>query len=157
MRFDDVAAVLDALDDAGIRYWVGGGWGVDILVGRQTREHRDLDLGVDDAEFDACLRALADLGYIRETDWLPVRVELKADGERWADVHPIQFDGAGHGRQAGLGGAHFDYPPEAFTTGTLRGRAINCLSVEQQRKFHAGYEHQDKDRHDLLQLDAVGD
>jgi lincosamide nucleotidyltransferase A/C/D/E len=157
MRFDDVAAVLDALNDAGVRYWVGGGWGVDVLVGRQTREHRDLDLGVDAAAFDACLQALDGLGYVRETDWLPVRVELKADGERWADVHPIQFDDAGHGRQAGLGGTHFDYPPAAFTTGTLRGREIRCLSVAQQRKFHAGYEHKDKDRHDLLQLDAVGD
>jgi lincosamide nucleotidyltransferase A/C/D/E len=157
MRFDDVAAVLDALDAGAVRYWVGGGWGVDILVGRQTREHRDLDLGVDDVGFDACLQRLADLGYVRETDWLPVRVELRADGECWVDVHPIRFDADGHGRQAGLGGKDFHYPPEAFTTGTLRGREIRCLSVEQQRRFRSGYEHQDKDRHDLAQLDAVGD
>jgi lincosamide nucleotidyltransferase A/C/D/E len=157
LRFDDVAAVLDALDEAGVRYAVGGGWGVDILVGRQTREHRDLDLGVDATCFDACLRALGELGYARETDGLPVHVELKADGERWADVHPIQFDAGGHGRQAGVGDTHFDYPPEAFTTGTIRGREIRCLSVAQQRTFHSGYEHQGKDRHDLAQLDAVAE
>jgi hypothetical protein len=40
----DVIAVLDALDEAAVRHWVGGGWGVAALAGRQTRSHRDLDL-----------------------------------------------------------------------------------------------------------------
>ena len=33
----DVIGVLDALDEAGVRSWVGGGWGVAALAGRQTR------------------------------------------------------------------------------------------------------------------------
>ena len=40
----DVTTVLDALDQARVRHWVGGGWGVAALTGRQTRAHRDLDL-----------------------------------------------------------------------------------------------------------------
>ncbi|MHB8274128.1 MAG: nucleotidyltransferase domain-containing protein [Dermatophilaceae bacterium] len=43
----------------------------------------------------------------------------------------------------------------AFTLGALHGRRINCLSVQQQRDFHAGYEHQAKDTHDLAQLKAL--
>jgi hypothetical protein len=43
----DVLAVRDVLSRAGCRTWVGGGWGVDALAGRQTRPHRDLDLAVD--------------------------------------------------------------------------------------------------------------
>ena len=68
MLRDDVFDVLDALDAAGVRHWVAGGWGVDALVGFQTRAHRDLDLTVDADHYDRCLASLADLGYIIETD-----------------------------------------------------------------------------------------
>lgn len=34
--------MIDQLTAAGIRVWVDGGWGVDALVGRQTRHHDDL-------------------------------------------------------------------------------------------------------------------
>jgi lincosamide nucleotidyltransferase A/C/D/E len=81
VRFEEVTRVLDGLDVARVRYWVAGGWGVAVLVGRQTRVHRDLDLAIDAAELDACLSTLRDLGCVVETDWLPVRVELKATSE----------------------------------------------------------------------------
>ena len=48
MRLADVVEILSDLRAAGCRVWVAGGWGVDALVGRQTRPHRDLDLAVDD-------------------------------------------------------------------------------------------------------------
>ena len=82
MRAEDVIEVLDTLDGAGVRHWVGGGWGVAALAGRQTREHRDLDLAVDADDLDCCLRELDQLGYAAETDWLPVRIELRAPGAR---------------------------------------------------------------------------
>ena len=153
--FEEVAHVLDALDGSLVRHWVGGGWGIDVLVGRQTREHRDLDLAVDADQMHECLRTLNGLGYATETDWLPVRIELKCPVDGWVDVHPVTFDDTGQGRQAGLDGAHFDYTSDAFTVGVLNGRQINCLSVHQQRDFHTGYEHQAKDAHDLAQLKVL--
>ena len=113
MRFEEVARVLDALDSDGVRHWVGGGWGVAVLVGRQTREHRDLDLAVDAVDLEVCLKTLELLGYRCETDWLPVRVEYSAPGLGWVDVHPVAFDDSGHGRQQDLDGGHVDYPPGA--------------------------------------------
>jgi lincosamide nucleotidyltransferase A/C/D/E len=67
----------------------------------------------------------------------------------------VAFDDSGHGRQAGLDGAHFDYPPDAFTVAVLNGRRIDCLSVQQQRDFHTGYEHQTNDTHDLDLMNAL--
>lgn len=147
--------VLDALDGAGVRNWVAGGWGVAALTGRQTRQHRDLDLAVDAEDLCPCLRELARLGYVMETDWMPVRVELRAPGSRWVDVHPVTFDADGHGRQPDLDGGHFDYPLSAFAEGELDGRRVPCLSVEQQRRFRTGYEHRPQDVHDLAELDAL--
>jgi GNAT superfamily N-acetyltransferase len=155
MRADDVIEALEVLDRAGVRYWVGGGWGVVALAGRQTREHRDLDLAVDAEDLCACLAVLGDLGYQAETDWRPVRIELAAAGARWVDVHPVTFGEDGHGHQAGLGGEHFDYMPSSFTAGSLAGRRVNCLSAEQQRQFRTGYDLRPQDLHDLAELDTV--
>lgn len=148
----EVHRVLDALDDAGCRVWVAGGWGVDALVGRQTRPHRDLDLALDATGEVAALGALAALGYVVETDWRPVRVELVAPGARWVDLHPVVFDAAGRGTQAGLDGVTFDYPVGCLVTGTIGGRAVGCLSVAQQVAFHTGYPPRAVDLADLALL-----
>ncbi len=153
----DVVRVLDVLDEAGVRHWVGGGWGVAALAGGQTREHRDLDLAVDAGDLDCCLTTLGHLGYEAETDWLPVRIELRAPGDRWVDIHPVLFDEGGHGRQAGLDGGSFDYPPDAFASGQVAGRTVPCLSARQQRRFRSGYDLRPQDVHDLAQLGALPD
>jgi hypothetical protein len=44
MTAGDVLSVLDLLRRANVEVWVGGGWGIDALVGAQTRDQRDLDL-----------------------------------------------------------------------------------------------------------------
>ena len=155
MGVADVLAVLDALERAGCRVWVGGGWGVDALAGRQTRPHRDLDLAVDAGHEAAAIGALEALGFVVETDWRPVRVELAADARRWVDLHPVVFDADGDGRQADRDGGHFDYPRDGFTTGSIGGAAVPCLSIDQQLRFHAGYPHRDHDRHDLALLREV--
>ena len=93
VTLDAVLEVLTALEDAPCRAWIAGGWGVDALAGRQTREHRDLDLAIDAADEATTLSTLSRLGYVIETDWRPVRVELAAGDSRWVDVHPVQFTG----------------------------------------------------------------
>ena len=153
----DVIRVLDALDEAEVPHWAGGGWGVDALVGSQTRPHRDLDLNIDAAHLDRCLEVLGSLGYLAETDWLPSRLELRASGDRWVDIHPVAFDHQGFGRQADLDGGFFEYPLDAFDRGMIAGRSVGCVSAGKQRLFHTGYEHRPQDIHDLAQLDALSD
>ena len=155
MGASDVLPVLDALARAGCRTWVGGGWGVDALAGRQTRAHRDLDLAVDADDEAAAIGALGVLGFGVETDWRPVRVELIAEPSRWVDLHPVVFDADGSGRQADVEGGHFEYPRGCFTVGLIGGIAVPCLSVAQQLRFHAGYEPRDNDRHDLALLHSL--
>lgn len=42
-----VLEIISALEAADLCCWVDGGWGIDALVGEQTRPHKDLDLVVD--------------------------------------------------------------------------------------------------------------
>jgi lincosamide nucleotidyltransferase A/C/D/E len=155
MDLGEVLGVLADLTEAGCSVWVAGGWGVDALVGRQTRSHRDLDVALDARNETAALRALERRGYRVETDRRPVRVELVAEGRGWVDVHPVVFDVTGHGRQADLGGGQFDYPPEAFDQGALGGVRVPCLSREQQLLFHTGYEPRAIDLLDLALIERL--
>jgi lincosamide nucleotidyltransferase A/C/D/E len=148
-----VLNVVSAL--AGCRCWVAGGWGVDALVGEQTRDHRDLDLAIDARCQADVLTALEGLGYSIETDWRPARVELAAAGSRRVDLHPVRFGPDGVGRQADLDGGHFEYPAGCFTVGRIGGEPVPCLSADQQRRFRRGYALRDADRHDLALLAAL--
>ncbi|MBG0851449.1 hypothetical protein I2W78_06210 [Streptomyces spinoverrucosus] len=155
MNIADLFDLLDILESADAPHWVAGGWGVDVLVGRQTRAHRDVDLALDAASEAATVDALEAFGYRVETEQRPTRVELAAPGQRWVDLHPVVFDAEGVGRQADLDGDFFLYPHGAFAVGTLQGRVIPCLSVSKQLAFRSGYTLRDVDRHDIALLENL--
>jgi lincosamide nucleotidyltransferase A/C/D/E len=153
MTGTDVSAVLAVLQQAGVEVWVGGGWGIDALVGAQTRPHRDLDLMHRREQEPAVIAALAEAGYVETLDWRPVRFVV-ADGDgHEIDLHPLIFTPDGSAVQASLEpGEDFDYPAACFVTGTIQDSAVPCLSAQQQVYFHQGYEPTDRDRHDMAQL-----
>lgn len=155
MNLEDVLEVLDAVRSVGCRFWLEGGWGVDALVGRQTRPHRDVDVDFDADYEDALLEVLSGMGYAIETDWRPNRVELAASGGRWVDLHPLVIDDQGNARQAALNSGWHEFPSSWFTSGTLGGVAVPCVSVEAQRVFHSGYELRPIDLLDLAELDRL--
>ncbi len=155
MQLAEVFRVLDALTEAGVAAWLEGGWGVDALIGHQTRAHRDVDVDIDVMQATVALAALRALGYEVETDWRPNRVELAAAGRGWVDLHPLLFDIDGYARQPGLNGAFYDFPASYFVTGHLAGRAVRCFSKEGQRRFHTGYDLRPIDTKDLAQLDLL--
>ena len=41
---EDVIHTYQLLETAGISVWLTGGWGIDALLGEQTRPHKDLDV-----------------------------------------------------------------------------------------------------------------
>ena len=157
MDAQEVHRILDALDGAGVGHCVAGGWGVDALVGAQTRDHRDLDLLVDSRDFDRCREVLNTMGYEPETDWLPVRLEVAAPGKRWVDLHPVVMDTAGNGVQQGLDDTTFSYPREVFTLGVVDERIVPCVTAELQLRVHQGYDLRPQDEHDLRQISGLAE
>jgi lincosamide nucleotidyltransferase A/C/D/E len=156
MTAEDVVSLLDGFEARGVAYWIAGGWGVDALLGVQTREHDDLDIAIPFDHEHAVLAALAASGFSVETDWRPVRVALKHPDGREVDVHPIRFQTDGSAWLPGLDGGRFEYPADCFAMGSIAGRGVPCVSAEQQLVFHQGYELADKDRADLRQLAEAG-
>jgi lincosamide nucleotidyltransferase A/C/D/E len=156
MNGNDVLRVLARLRPLDV--WVGGGWGIDTLIGRQTRPHRDLDLMHRHDQEPAVIAALTELDFVESLDWRPVRFVV-ADGDgREIDLHPLIFKDDGSATQASPDPAEpFVYPAECFVIGSIQGRPVPCLSAEQQVYFHQGYEPTERDRHDMgLLRDAFG-
>lgn len=156
MTQEQAVVVCRALGDGGVPFWVVGGWGIDALVGRTTRPHRDLDILIDAEAEATALAVLSRLGYAVETDWRPVRVEVGAPGAGWVDVHPVVFDATGNGVQAGLDGTVYDYPNGSFTVGRIGPLEVGCATVDLQRRAHTGYALRSQDRLDLARLDELG-
>ena len=99
MEPDDLVALLDDLDASGAAYWLDGGWGVDALLGEQTRAHADVDLVVSRADLDRVRLRLTRQGYVVLRDWLPVSLALRHADGREVDLHPIDPTPEGGGDQ----------------------------------------------------------
>lgn len=157
MDVRDALEILDLLDYAGVPWWLAGGWGVDALVGRQTRRHKDLDVVVPSDHVDAALAALRAGGFRhRKTSadgshhhvpgaLMPQRELLQDGATRTVDLHPVEL------------GTWLDTVgiTDPFTTGTIQGRAVGCLSVEAQRAAHTGFELSAEHLVDLRHLDKI--
>lgn len=154
MTAERVVDIIQRLNAASIPAWITGGWGIDALLGHQTRPHRDLDLAVDARREAETLALLVTLGYRIETDWRPIRVEV-ANGEDWVDIHPLVFQGDDSGVQAGPDNRVFTYPAADLTHGTIADARVPCISTRLQREFHSGYEPRAHDLHDLALLDTL--
>ncbi|HET6998407.1 MAG TPA: hypothetical protein VFI03_07430 [Solirubrobacterales bacterium] len=125
MRVARVIEILEALRRSEIVVCCMGGWGIDALVGKQTRKHRDLDLIVARGSWDDALRVLAGLGYqnwYEQSADVPLgdRVVLRDSAMRVVDVHPVDLDAA----------------DLSIVSGSIAGRPVLCLSAEQQFRSH---------------------
>ncbi|MFE6358451.1 nucleotidyltransferase domain-containing protein [Streptomyces sp. NPDC057806] len=156
MRAEDVLSVLALLRRAEADVWIGGGWGIDALVGEQTRGHRDLDLLHRQDQEAAVVAALRAAGFVESLNCRPIRFVVTAADGREIDLHPLVFGDDGSAVQASPEPERpFRYPASCFVTGTIEGTSVPCLSAEQQVYFHQGYEPTDRDRQDMAQLRRV--
>ena len=63
MTAEDVVAFVRLCKEHGIDIVIDGGWGVDALLGEQTRRHEDLDIAMQHADTTALRELLEARGY----------------------------------------------------------------------------------------------
>lgn len=154
VRAEQVADLQLRLRARGLDWCVLGGWGVDALAGRTTREHKDLDVVLDVVALPAVLDLLAEDGFRQVCTWpesrdlpgrhpllgdaLPSAFVLASTDGREVDVHVC--DGLDTGvvplwetdvvlTTAGLSG-----------TGVVGGVVVRCMTARLQLACHQGYE-----------------
>jgi lincosamide nucleotidyltransferase A/C/D/E len=151
MEAAEVVRLLDLLEAAGVAVWLDGGWGVDALLERQTRDHDDLDLVAELADAARLTEILEGAGYELVAGGSPKSFVLVDRDGRQVDVHPVVTDAArGGGVYVMDDGREWVYPAAGFDgSGRVAGRAVRCLSPEVQVLVHDGYELTEKDYREL--------
>jgi lincosamide nucleotidyltransferase A/C/D/E len=150
MTASDVLVVLEDLEALGVTAWVDGGWGVDALLGDQSRDHDDLDLALHRDALGEVVDLLEDQGFVVERDLRPTALALRHPDGRAVDLHPVECTEDGGGDQALPHGEQFHYG--APVTGVIGGRTVACCSVETQVATHQGYEPDLNDSEDMRRL-----
>jgi lincosamide nucleotidyltransferase A/C/D/E len=161
---DALLEVADTLEAAHVRYWFAGGWGVDALLGRQTRPHRDLDVVIDEFESNEprARQALEAIGYrhVKFDEggiWMPLRSTLDDDAGHKVELMGIDWPRLTSEMRAreGSATAPFDgHVSGVFTAGTVNGRKVPCLSAPVQRLFHTGFDLEPGGQHNVDLLDT---
>jgi lincosamide nucleotidyltransferase A/C/D/E len=151
VRSTDVVLVLTAMNEAGVDVCLDGGWGVDALVGRETRRHKDLDLLVFAADLPRAAAVLEGHGFCHRAGTSPAGVYCD-DAERRVDISGLTPDGSGGYLQKTAHGTARLAVEDVSGRGTIEGLGVRCLTASAQLRLHSGYERTDKDEHDLLLL-----
>jgi lincosamide nucleotidyltransferase A/C/D/E len=158
-------ALCRLLDSQGVRYWVVGGWGVDALLGRCTREHKDLDVLLVLSQHHRAWRLLHDNGYELAYRWeenvdvqgtpigggdQPTAYVLEDSSGRQIDVHVLD-----------------DRSPDPLplwstdrrficgaldAQGLIDGVPVHCMSAHMQLIAHEGYELPEPHQADVTRL-----
>jgi lincosamide nucleotidyltransferase A/C/D/E len=150
-----VISLYLALTAADAPVWLMGGWGVDALVGRQTRPHHDVDILVGIVDLERLRLCLIDLGFVLaytwddevrwicdDAWWSPLEqpsafVYRHPDG-REVDVHVVRHSDGGGVEM--LWNAPYAFAADGLhATGVIDGISVRCLSREMQLQAHTGY------------------
>ena len=150
----DVIDLYTTLANLGIEMWVDGGWGVDALLGEQTRPHKDLDIAMKQKDVPKLREFLETRGYkeIKLEEAKPWNFVLGDDKDHEIDVHVIVFDDKRNGLYGPVEKGIM-YPAASLTgSGAIDGHTVKCISPEWMVKFHSGYKLKDKDFKDVSAL-----
>lgn len=150
----EAAALLRALSQHGVDVCVGGGWGVDALLGEQTREHSDLDVWVEASALEGLFRVLASHDLDRIYPWpgdRPWNFVLHDGLTRRVDLH--LYENIGDAIHYGSVLDPFMLPHEALSHGgVIDGYAVRCEEASWAVSFHTGYIPRPSDHHDVTGL-----
>lgn len=154
MNAFDVVNLYNELNEQGIEVWIDGGWGVDALLGHQTRPHEDVDIVIQQKDVPLLRQVLETQGYndVPRNDTSVWNFVLGDSSDHLVDIHAVVFDN----KRNGLYGPTKEgimYPAASLTgNGTINGQSVRCMSAEYMVKFHTGYQLDENDYKDVSAL-----
>lgn len=131
MTADRLLEICTALEALGVRLFLDGGWGVDALLGKETRPHKDVDFIIDISDVEKVTKYFEDHGFkpSQEEEGFPWHFILEST-DAMADIHVVQFNETG-GASYGPKEWKAQFPAYAFRgLGKVNGTRVRCLSAE---------------------------
>ena len=154
MEAADVLNLYNALQKLGIEIWIDGGWGVDALLEKQTRPHKDLDIVIQQKDVSELRELFETQGYeeIKLEIARPHNFVLADRHGREIDVHVIVLNDQGNGIYGPVENGEM-YPADALAgLGIIGSQTVRCISARWTINFHSGYELKEKDYKDVSAL-----
>jgi lincosamide nucleotidyltransferase A/C/D/E len=146
---ETVIEIIQLLNDHQIDVILDGGWAVDALIGKQTRNHDDLDLAVFHKDVAQVRTLLEEQGYFkvpRDDSW-ECNFVLGNNQGHLVDIHSCSFDDEGKN----IFGVK--YPYESLQgCGIINGVHVRCITPGWLVEFHTGYPLDEGDFHDVSLL-----
>lgn len=163
---EDVIHLYLYLANNGFQVWLNGGWGIDALLGEQTRLHKDMDVFVLVDDVNRLCELLSRKGYSLKELWSENRWDVDSEGVktmtgfvlhdsegRELDVHAMRLDEGGTGIPAWESDDGFNLTPQDLAgQGMVGGSMVQCITAEKQLLCHMGYELPEKQVPDLKYL-----
>jgi lincosamide nucleotidyltransferase A/C/D/E len=162
---EDAIQIIHLLESNDIPVWLVGGWGIDSMLGRQTREHKDLDILLQRDDLQKAKHLLENVGYSLKEIWsennpvfdfhgnqIDTAFVLQDASSREIDLHAFHLEGGqvipdwedSEGHQ--ITKAQLDHQ------GMINGISVRCISQQLQFLFHAGYDLPDYQIQDIRLL-----
>ena len=141
-------------DELRVAVWIDGGWGVDALLGEQTRSHEDLDIIIPSADSARLVVALGqrDFHDVIDDDRCDRNFVMDHAEHGSIDFHVIELASDGNAVYQPRETAWEISALELHGQGSIAGRAVRCLSAEYQVRSHTGYTLQNTDFVDMAAL-----
>ena len=130
----EVVDLYTSLEKIGVKIWVDGGWSVDALLGKETREHSDLDIAIQYKELPKFREYMESRGYkeIERDDDKKWNFVLRNEKGYEVDVHAFHFDEQGRVIEG------IEYPDGSLTgTGSIEGVVVRCIDPKHMVQFLA--------------------
>ena len=146
----DAVEIITYAEENEISIWIDGGWGVDALIGEETRVHNDIDLFVEESNGKKFIEILRGKDFIEVTEAYTTKSHTvwRDTKGRIIDLHIFKFNEQGYIVFEGE-----EYPPDVFSgIGKIGNKVVKCIDAENQVLFHLGYEHDENDVHDVKLL-----
>lgn len=154
MTAEYVVKFYQELEKLNIDAWIDGGWGIDALIGMQTRPHGDLDIIIQEKDVSQIKQLLKSWGYkVLERDDLAYNYFHMADkSDHEIDITAIQFDEKGDGIFGSAENNEMN-PRNSFDgLGIIGDYKVKCISVEYAIKFRLDHEIAAHDAEDVRAL-----
>ena len=146
----DAEQILMIATGAGIKVFLDGGWGVDALLGYQSRTHNDIDIFVEKKDRQGFIEVLRANGFCetRMEYTTPDHTVWEDAKGRIVDLHRFEYTEKGEIRYEGE-----CFPAETFSgKGKIQEIEVSCIEPRSQVMFHLGYEFDEDDVHDVRLL-----
>lgn len=146
----DVKQILQLAMEAEIKVFLDGGWGVDALIGYETRTHNDIDIFVEKKDYHKFIQIIKDNGFyeIKMEYTTTSHTVWEDENKRIIDLHCFEYTDDDKILYEGN-----CFPLETFTgRGKVEDIEVSCIEPYSQVMFHLGYEFDENDMHDVKLL-----